>query len=392
VEITKTSVLLVGHGSREGGANTDFEALCAAYAAHSPWPVRHAYIELARPLLEDALLELAAESEEVLVAPLLLFSGPHLKNDFPLAIARARAKFPEVRFVLCPALGVHPHMVEALYAQVEPLIDDPASTALVVVGRGASDPDANSDLFKLVRLAVEGRGLAAVDIGFIGVTQPSLEAALERAQRQRPTRVVVAPYMLFAGRLIARVNEQVAQFASRTPWISFQIAATLGAHPGVLAALRERIESAQRGEGALPCDTCQYRQAIGKVSQEVGGLRALLWSVRHSVTHGQAMPHVHAHKPLVKHVLVCTNADCADRGSLAVVSGLRRELKSQGQMERIRVTRTGCMGRCGEGPTLVIYPDGVWYRGVREGDVQALVHEHLLGDRLVAKLVDNIMG
>jgi (2Fe-2S) ferredoxin len=71
---------------------------------------------------------------------------------------------------------------------------------------------------------------------------------------------------------------------------------------------------------------------------------------------------------------------------------LRRELKAQGLMERMRVTRTGCMGRCGEGPTLVVYPDGVWYRGVGEADVHALVHEHLLGDRLVAKLVDNIMG
>jgi (2Fe-2S) ferredoxin len=191
---------------------------------------------------------------------------------------------------------------------------------------------------------------------------------------------------------MARVQEQIKQLAERTPWISFELANTLGAHAGVLSALQERIAAAQRGEGAMPCDTCQYRRSIGNVSQEVGGLRALLWSVRHSITHGQAMPHVHAHKPLTKHVLICTNADCADRGSLALLMRLRRELKSNGLMERMRVTRTGCMGRCGEGPTLVVYPDGVWYRSVQEADVPALVHEHLLGDRLVAKLVDNIMG
>jgi sirohydrochlorin cobaltochelatase len=39
----------------------------------------------------------------------------------------------------------------------------------------------------------------------------------------------------------------------------------------------------------------------------------------------------------------------------------------------------------------VVYPDGIWYRGVVEADVGELVREHLLGDRLVARLVDNIM-
>lgn len=388
-----TCVLIVGHGSREASANAAFVQLCAAYAAHNPGvEIRHAYIELAQPLLEDALLTAAADHREVVVAPLLLFGGPHLKNDFTIAITRARTRYPDVRFVLAPALGVHPLMVDALYAQIAAHVADPSSSALVVVGRGASDPDANGDLFKLVRLCSEARGFASVDIGFLGITQPLLAQALERAQRQRPSRIIVAPYLLFGGRLLSRLQDEVAQLAARTPWISFQVTDVLGAHPCVLEALRERIAAAQRGDGALPCDTCQYRRSIGSVSREVGGLRALLWSVRHSVTHGQAMPHVHAHKPLTKHVLICTNADCAERGSLAVLSKLRRELKANRLMEHMRVTRTGCMGRCGEGPTLVVYPDGVWYRAFSELDVHALVHEHLLGDKLVAKLVDNIMG
>ena len=74
----------------------------------------------------------------------------------------------------------------------------------------------------------------------------------------------------------------------------------------------------------LPCDSCQYRTPVSGVASQVGGLRALLWSVRHGFTHTQAMPHVHAHKPLAKHVLVCTNADCAARGSVPLVTSLRR--------------------------------------------------------------------
>jgi len=100
---------------------------------------------------------------------------------------------------------------------------------------------------------------------------------------------------------------------------------------------------------------------------------------------------VHAHRPLAKHVLVCCNADCADRGSVALLGSLRRMVKEVGRERDIRITRTSCMGRCGEGPTVAVYPDGVWYRGVSQGDAGELVREHLLGDRLVARLVDNIM-
>jgi (2Fe-2S) ferredoxin len=49
------------------------------------------------------------------------------------------------------------------------------------------------------------------------------------------------------------------------------------------------------------------------------------------------------------------------------------------------------MGRCGEGPTVAVYPDGIWYRAVRAADAGDLVTEHLLGDRLVSRLVDSVM-
>ena len=59
--------------------------------------------------------------------------------------------------------------------------------------------------------------------------------------------------------------------------------------------------------------------------------------------------------------------------------------------DEVKVTKTLCMGRCGEGPTVAVYPDGVWYRGVQKEDVDSLVNDHLKNDRLVAHLVDDIM-
>jgi (2Fe-2S) ferredoxin len=100
---------------------------------------------------------------------------------------------------------------------------------------------------------------------------------------------------------------------------------------------------------------------------------------------------VHLHKPLKKHVLVCGNADCADRGSGAVIDLLRRTVKNAGRTRDIKITRTSCMGRCGEGPAVAVYPDGVWYRGVQPSDAGEIVREHLLEDRLVARLVDDVL-
>jgi (2Fe-2S) ferredoxin len=202
---------------------------------------------------------------------------------------------------------------------------------------------------------------------------------------------VVVPYLLFAGRLVTKLREQVDAFSKRYPWIRAELAPHLGDDPRLFALLDERVRQALEGGAMLPCDTCMYRTAIPGFVQHVGGLRALLYSVRHTQTHTQGAPHVHAHRPLAKHVLVCGNSDCADRGSLALIDALRRTLKETGNAREIKVTRTSCMGRCGEGPTVAVYPDGVWYRGVRDTDAGDLIHEHLLGDRLVARLIDNVM-
>jgi sirohydrochlorin cobaltochelatase len=392
----RVGVVLVAHGSREPGANREHEALVAEVQRRRPNQlVTAGYIELAAPSVEDATRALASRVDCVVVVPVLLFAAGHVKNDIPLAIDRVQREFPNIRIVASPALGVHPALAETAFARARqsPVWQDTAAerTALILLGRGSSDPDANGDFYKLSRLVGERRGLMRVEPCFYGIAPPTFEDAAEMLARVRPERLVVVPYLLFHGRLVERLADKVARFAAGYPWIRIGLAPHLGAHPALLSLVDERVDGALDGAVPLPCTGCQYRVPVGGVAEQVGGLRALLWSVRHTLTHNQAMPHEHAHAPMAKHVLVCGNADCADRGSLALLSALRRQIKDAGQRRALRVTRTSCMGRCGEGPTVAVYPDGVWYRGVKESDAAELVAEHLLCDRLVARLVDNIM-
>ena len=390
-----TGLLIVGHGSRDSNANVEFEALVAAYRAGRPdLHVAHGYVELARPSLAAALRELAQRADSVVVLPLFLFAAGHVKNDIPLALSQARQEHPSVQFIVAHALGIHPNLVELAFERARAALEgarESAKTAVVVVGRGSSDPDANGDFCKIVRLLAEGREIGWVVPCFIGVTRPLFEEAVELVARARPERIVVVPYFLFGGRLITKIREQVESFQARYPWIKTELAPHLGVDDRLLRVMDERLAQATAGGRPLPCDTCQYRVPVSAVTEHVGGLKALLWSLRHGFTHAQAMPHVHAHRPLAKHVLVCGNVDCADGGSIPLIATLRRLLKDAGRDQDIRVTKTSCMGRCGEGPTVAVYPDGIWYRGVKETDAKELVKEHLLGDRLVSRLVDNIM-
>jgi sirohydrochlorin ferrochelatase/(2Fe-2S) ferredoxin len=392
----RTAVVIVGHGSRDPAANAEFEALVAAFAARAPGrDVTHGYLELAEPSLAASLARAGEGAASVLALPLILFGAGHVKNDLPLALASARQRCPSVSFFAARPLGVHPLLTGLLGERAEsasPLsAADRAKTAVLAVGRGSSDPDANGDFCKLVRLFAEGRGFARVDPAFMGITEPKVDEALEALARARPERILVVPALLFGGSLLAKLDERLGRFAARYPWIKTVRAPHLGAHPNLFSLMDERLRQATEEGAPLPCDTCQYRTALPGFADQVGGMRALLYSLRHSFTHTQAAPHVHAHRALRKHVLVCGNVDCAERGSLALIDELRRLLKQAGIAADVRVTRTGCMGRCGEGPTLVVYPDGVWYRGVESTDAASLVDDHLVGDRIVARLVDNIM-
>ncbi|MDY6812332.1 MAG: (2Fe-2S) ferredoxin domain-containing protein [Pseudomonadota bacterium] len=96
-----------------------------------------------------------------------------------------------------------------------------------------------------------------------------------------------------------------------------------------------------------------------------------------------------------KHVFVCVQSRppghpkgaCGGRGSPALVQAFADELNRRGLWDRIALTGTGCLGPCGGGPNVLVYPEGLLYHGVQAADVPTLVSEHLLADRPVARLL-----
>jgi len=140
----------------------------------------------------------------------------------------------------------------------------------------------------------------------------------------------------------------------------------------------------------MSCDACKYRVPLEGFTQELGGVQALRKAAAHLTLPVDTA--THSHVPPKRHVLVCVNRDCLDRGSLGVLNALRSRLRDAGMDRAVRTTRVMCMGRCGEGPAVAVYPDGVWYRRVTTDDVPELFTSHLVEDRPVGRLIDLVLG
>ncbi|HEV8583584.1 MAG TPA: (2Fe-2S) ferredoxin domain-containing protein [Methylomirabilota bacterium] len=89
------------------------------------------------------------------------------------------------------------------------------------------------------------------------------------------------------------------------------------------------------------------------------------------------------------HVFVCTSGDdCPSRGDVeAIVKSLRAEVVKAGRQGDIRINKAGCFSQCGHGPMIVVYPENVWYAGVKQEDLTEIAQSHILGGKPVQRLV-----
>lgn len=94
------------------------------------------------------------------------------------------------------------------------------------------------------------------------------------------------------------------------------------------------------------------------------------------------------------HVFFCVNQRsvgqecCADKGAVAMRDYAKARIKDLGLngKGKVRINQAGCMDRCAQGPTIVVYPDGIWYRYSSTADIDSIIDEHLVQGRPVKRL------
>jgi sirohydrochlorin cobaltochelatase len=270
---SEPALLIVGHGSRDPRGAQEFHELVSLVRDHAPMPVEGGFIELSRPPISECVNNLRERgAREVSAVPLMLLAAGHAKDDVPATLVREKLTHPDLDFHYGRALGIRPELLELMDERISAVVpeEEKEGTAVLIVGRGSSDPDANSDLAKMARLYFEGRPYPLVETAFVSLAPPSVTEALERCRRLGAGRVAVFSYFLFTGVLEERIREQSWNFAEDNPEMEVRYAGYFGPDARVAALVMERYRESFEGDIRMNCDVCVHRVALPGFEEKVG--------------------------------------------------------------------------------------------------------------------------
>jgi (2Fe-2S) ferredoxin len=96
-----------------------------------------------------------------------------------------------------------------------------------------------------------------------------------------------------------------------------------------------------------------------------------------------------------KHIFICGNqrppgnprGSCDPEGHAELQLAFKQKLAVLGLKGKVRANQSGCLDQCEHGPTVVVYPEAVWYGHVTQSDVDEILESHVVGGKPVERLV-----
>ncbi|MGK5632851.1 sirohydrochlorin chelatase [Streptomyces sp. URMC 123] len=232
------TLLMVAHGTRDPAGVAAGEALLDRVRALRPGlRVRLAHLDLAAPSVASVL---AALTGEVVLVPLLLGTGYHLRVDLPAAVAAA----PHLRARTAAALGPHPLLAEALADRLAEAGRPRSAGPVVLAAAGSSDPAAVGDTERMARLLAVRLGTRVVP-SYLGGRGPATADVVAALRAEGHGAVSVACYLTTPGHFARR-----AVAAGAAAGAAFT-AAPLGAHEAVARLVLRRGALRAGSRGAL---------------------------------------------------------------------------------------------------------------------------------------------
>ena len=259
------ALLLMAHGIRDAEARAEYRRIHAALAERmAPTTVVFSVLEFpgddGLPSIEDGWRRcLQAGARRIVALPFFLFPAGHVREDLPneLRVAREAAGWADLE--LLPPLGAADELLDAVEARAREAAGPAAgpNTAMILVGAGTSDPDANGDLCKAARLLWErfNARFALVETAWVSLTRPTVAEAIDRCVRLGADRIAVVPYFLNTGILLRRIDVRLAEIGPEHPSVPIARGSHLGLHPRLLDLLerraREVLDRHASGDGLL---------------------------------------------------------------------------------------------------------------------------------------------
>ncbi|GAA0914726.1 sirohydrochlorin chelatase [Nonomuraea longicatena] len=270
----KPPLLLIGQGSNDDADSAEFGRFVHRLRCRldeRAAEVSGGYLERATPRLSDSVASLVARGHHRLVA--LPLSLSRVGDDLPAAMKLEQERHPTLMYDYGRPLGPDPRVLAVLAERLKdaaadivepsgerprlrvvdsatPLEDDgriePGETAVVLVGEGSTDPVANAEVHRVSRLFWETHAydFMTVETAFVSVTPPGVPGGLERCRRLGARRVIVVPYLLFAGGLLERVWAQALAYGAGHPDLDIRCAEVIGDCETLADVVIDRYEEA----------------------------------------------------------------------------------------------------------------------------------------------------
>jgi sirohydrochlorin cobaltochelatase len=225
---------------------------------------------------------LAVGVTRVIALPFFLFPAGHVREDLPAEIRAAREGGAGTDVDFLPPLGPADELLEAVATRAEEATGGDAETAVILVGAGTSDPDANGDLCKAARLLWEryNSKFPLVETAWVSLTRPSVGQAIDRCVKLGAERIALVPYFLNTGILLKRIDARIAEARASHPTISIERGGHLGLHPRLLDLIERRARDgladviAQEGLMAVCGRSSCASVARGRSGLLLGGVAA----------------------------------------------------------------------------------------------------------------------
>ena len=310
-----SGIIICGHGSRAKIAEEEFSLLATGLRARFPQlEVEYGFLEYSSPNIHMALDRLIAKGiTNIYAVPGMLFSATHAQNDIPSVLITYMQKNPALTIKYGQELGLHDEMIMAFQHRIMESIDldempkpgELYDTMLVVVGRGTSVARANAEASKLTRIVAENMGFGWCETVYSGVTFPSVGRGLEMALKLGFKTIVVAPYFLFSGKLIGRINAYIKKVAADHPDVRFHVADYLRDQSHVINTFVERIEEtvSQPAVNNGLMEKFQARLASGEVTvhHHHAEFQPEVETDLEARSHDHTHDHNHSHQKDVRH-------------------------------------------------------------------------------------------
>ncbi|ARD47722.1 sirohydrochlorin chelatase [Sporosarcina sp. P37] len=244
------AILYICHGSRVKKGQQAALAFIEKTMETAAAPIQEAcFLELAEPSIAEGIARcIERGATEIVAIPFLLLRAGHAIADIPAELHEVMTHYPEVPIYYGDPIGVDERMVDVLIERLYETADViPDGAAILLIGRGSSDPATKEDFTAIKRSFQEKTGLQNVSVGYLAACGPFFAEELERLLKQQPKNLYILPYLLFTGILMKSIERTLKTIETST---AIHLCPALGYHPAIHTILNERAsEAAERKRG-----------------------------------------------------------------------------------------------------------------------------------------------